>query len=475
MKQIIKLSLTTFLVLTTNHILYAGDEGASSPYTVLYGAYTGANNRGYYNSFIGRWSGYRNTTGKQNTFLGYRSGQNNTDGDSNTFLGYRSGQNNTDGDSNTFIGYKSGYANISTGYNTFIGGESGLTNTTGQFNTLIGAQSGYKNSTGSNNTFIGEESGYNNTSGEDNTFNGYLSGLLTTTGNGNTFNGSASGMSNTTGQNNTFTGGASGANATVNDSVFLGYRAGYSASRDNTLYISNTKTNSPLIYGEFDTPIVVINGELNTTKPISTNINVNNNSSLQSAFSIRANNTNTDQKSDVGFVLGNTREAFSWTFRTFEPDNSFAISKQNSGAKELRIIGLDEPNGMELILGNGARNTGGQWLDASSRKYKENIQTLDSKTAMKAFHKLEPVTYNYKTNKTEPIVGFIAEDVPDVVATNKRDALSALEIVALLTKVVQIQEDTSKKKDIKLHNLEEKIIRIEALISDLKKSSRNSK
>ena len=466
-----KLSLITALLLSSSTLMYGGNEGDSHR-NVYYGNNAGSSivSGCWKNVFVGESAGHNTDIGDKNTFTGAYSGYYNTEGSLNTFNGYLSGYKNSTGENNTFIGAKSGNSNTSAGFNTFIGGASGVTNTTGQFNTLIGASSGNKNSTGSNNTFIGEESGYSNTSGGDNTFNGYLSGLLTTTGDGNTFNGSGSGMSNKTGKNNTFIGAASGATAKINNSVFLGYRAGYNAKRDNTLYIANTKTNSPLIYGEFDTPVVVINGELNTTKSISTNINVNNDSSLQSAFSIRANNANTDKKSDVGFILENTREAFSWTFRTFEPDNSFAISKQNSGAKELRIIGADELNGMELILGNGARNVGGQWLDASSRKYKENIQTLDSKTAMEAFHKLEPVTYNYKTNKTEPIVGFIAEDVPDVVATNKRDALSALEMVALLTKVVQVQENNSNKKDIKLKKLEEKILKIEALLSISKKS-----
>lgn len=139
---------------------------------------------------------------------------------------------------------------------------------------------------------------------------------------------------------------------------------------------------------------------------------------------------------------------------------------------------------MELILGNGAKNTGGQWLDASSRGYKENIKALDSKTAMEAFHKLEPVTYNYKTNKAEPIVGFIAEDVPDVVATNDRDALSALEMVALLTKVVQVQDEEMKElknknakmkleqrvqneKNSKFESLQKKVAMIELILTNL--------
>jgi len=90
---------------------------------------------------------------------------------------------------------------------------------------------------------------------------------------------------------------------------------------------------------------------------------------------------------------------------------------------------------------------------------------------MEAFHKLKPVTYNYKTNKAEPIVGFIAEDVPDVVATNKRDALSALEMVALLTKVVQVQDEkleSEKKKIKKLEIQNEKFeLQMETLLNSL--------
>ena len=37
-------------------------------------------------------------------------------------------------------------------------------------------------------------------------------------------------------------------------------------------------------------------------------------------------------------------------------------------------------------------------------------------------------------------IGFIAEDVPDLVATEDRKGLSALQIVSALTKVVQSQQ-----------------------------------
>ncbi|MEO1369305.1 MAG: hypothetical protein AAFX50_19170, partial [Acidobacteriota bacterium] len=42
----------------------------------------------------------------------------------------------------------------------------------------------------------------------------------------------------------------------------------------------------------------------------------------------------------------------------------------------------------------------------------------------------------------EQVLGFIAEDVPELVATNSRKNLSSMDIVALLTKVMQEQQKT---------------------------------
>ena len=50
------------------------------------------------------------------------------------------------------------------------------------------------------------------------------------------------------------------------------------------------------------------------------------------------------------------------------------------------------------------------------------------------------MTFAYRDAPGDPRVGFIAEDVPDLVARPGRTTLSALEIVAVLTKVVQEQQ-----------------------------------
>ncbi|HEX3582904.1 MAG TPA: tail fiber domain-containing protein [Thermoanaerobaculia bacterium] len=99
---------------------------------------------------------------------------------------------------------------------------------------------------------------------------------------------------------------------------------------------------------------------------------------------------------------------------------------------------------------------GGVWQNASSRALKEDIRDLDADAAMAAFRKLEPVTYNYKVDPKEHHVGFIAEDVPDLVAAKDHKSLSPLDIVALLTKVVQQQQQTIDELSAKVSAMEKK-------------------
>lgn len=104
---------------------------------------------------------------------------------------------------------------------------------------------------------------------------------------------------------------------------------------------------------------------------------------------------------------------------------------------------------------NGAYlSTGGVWMDASSREYKENIKTLTADAAFTALKGIEPVTFNYKADREETHAGFIAEDVPDIVATKDRKSLSPMDIVAVLTKVVQEQNKTIEALSAKVRMLE---------------------
>ncbi len=117
-------------------------------------------------------------------------------------------------------------------------------------------------------------------------------------------------------------------------------------------------------------------------------------------------------------------------------------------------VGVTSPTS-PIQAANGAfLSVGGTWTNASSRSFKQDIEDLDPKVAMDAFAKLEPVTYNYKVDPTEHHVGFIAEDVPSIVATKDRKSLAAMDIVALLTKVVQEQQKTIDELSARVKQLE---------------------
>jgi len=125
-------------------------------------------------------------------------------------------------------------------------------------------------------------------------------------------------------------------------------------------------------------------------------------------------------------------------------------------------IGITNPT-YPLHLANGAYVTsGGVWTNASSRDLKENIEYLSAAKAMLAFNELQPVVFNYRTNSAERHVGFIAEDVPAIVASSDRKGLSPMDVVALLTKVVQEQQKLIQAQKQTVDSLSQRIEVIEA-------------
>jgi hypothetical protein len=118
-----------------------------------------------------------------------------------------------------------------------------------------------------------------------------------------------------------------------------------------------------------------------------------------------------------------------------------------------------------LNMGSGAHvTTGGVWTDASSREYKDNIESLTQEEAANTLMGLNPVKFAYKVDRTEKHVGFIAEEVPDLIATKDRKGLSPMDIVAVLTKVVQEQQKTNQEQQTVIKTLTEKLAQLEGKI-----------
>jgi hypothetical protein len=82
-------------------------------------------------------------------------------------------------------------------------------------------------------------------------------------------------------------------------------------------------------------------------------------------------------------------------------------------------------------------------LLTSSRELKENIAELSGKEAVEALKNLNPVKFNFKADSDKNRhIGFIAEDVPELVATSDRRTLSPMDIVAVLTQALKEQQNT---------------------------------
>ena len=108
--------------------------------------------------------------------------------------------------------------------------------------------------------------------------------------------------------------------------------------------------------------------------------------------------------------------------------------------------GVSDTSGRLINTASGAYlSSAGVWTDASSRTLKKDVTSLSLEQAIKALKELNPVTFNYKRSPDDLHVGFIAEDVPELVATLDRKGLASMDILAVLTKVVKEQQETIEK------------------------------
>jgi hypothetical protein len=108
------------------------------------------------------------------------------------------------------------------------------------------------------------------------------------------------------------------------------------------------------------------------------------------------------------------------------------------------------------VQATGARlDAAGVWQNGSSRDLKTDVQALGIDEARAALAALSPVKYAARADPAERHLGFIAEDVPDLVASRDRRSLSPMDIVAVLTRMVQEQQATIAELARKVATLEQ--------------------
>jgi hypothetical protein len=103
---------------------------------------------------------------------------------------------------------------------------------------------------------------------------------------------------------------------------------------------------------------------------------------------------------------------------------------------------------------------------------KENIQSLSTNEAVEALESLDPVKYNYKADQEDKYVGFIAEDAPELVASKDRKGMSSMDVVAVLTKVVQEQQKMVEDQQKVVAELQKSKAELEKRLSELENKTK---
>jgi hypothetical protein len=130
-------------------------------------------------------------------------------------------------------------------------------------------------------------------------------------------------------------------------------------------------------------------------------------------------------------------------------------------------VGVGNSNPSTTFQVGSATCNGTTWTDGSSRTLKHDIAELTLDAAREAIRGLTPVTFAYNDDPTDPRAGFIAEDVPELVATPDRRGLSSLDIVAALTKVVQDQEHALSTQEETIATLQEELAAERSAMADV--------
>ena len=254
----------------TNPYLDLTNSGTPMPYIMRKDGTRLLHTYGTQNIFAGPNAGNFTLTGIQNVALGEDCLSSLTSGSYNVAVGYLAVSALTTGLRNVALGAFALF-NCLTGTHNFALGFQALLNNTSNSNTALGTQALFNNTTGGQNFGLGTYALFNNITGSANVAIGYAVLLNSILSNNVAIGGSAG--SNCTGDRNVLIGVSAGYNQqTGRGSVLIGYLAGYGTAlhnkagcviignqagqnenTSNKLYIANSNTATPLIYGEFDT------------------------------------------------------------------------------------------------------------------------------------------------------------------------------------------------------------------------------
>lgn len=220
---------------------------------------TGTLNAASNNTSVGYGTIQAITSGDDNTAIGFNALYAVQDGWGLTAVGSGALQNASSASRTVAVGYQAGYNVVNAGYSVFVGYESGKSYVSTGASVGVGYRALY-NATGAHNIAIGLETLVNTTGTNNIAIGSYTSGAVTG-GSNNVAVGYGAAQKITSGSSNVILGNSAGpTNAVGNVS--------------NKLYIHNSESDSPLIYGDFSGGTLTFNGSITTTGTAALNGNV---------------------------------------------------------------------------------------------------------------------------------------------------------------------------------------------------------
>ena len=401
----------------------------------------------------------------RNTSFGLGS---NRFGSSNTAFGSNA-LNLNNGSNNTAVGSAALRNNANGGQNTGIGFGSLVSNTSGNNNTSLGSSLNL-NTQGSQNIAIGNFSLEQNTIQSNNAVLGYCAVRFLTSGEQNTMVGNFAGQNLLSGSQNVYLGYASGRSSAGTGNVLIGNQSGENLVASNRLFIENTNSSLPLIYGEFDNDVLKVNGEFRINKVATTN-----NEAVIKNDNRYVHQTDNNLSFGVGgneFLMA-SRESINETGGIRGDGDNIAIWAPADFGRLVRF--LDEDfwgDNNANPYDNGAERAyidqNGQYFQVSDKNKKENIVPITS--AVQKIKQISGYSYDFVINEEERLknekpkkaLGVLAQElvkiVPEAVEVNDSSELfvnySAL--IPLLIEANKEQQNTIDQLLKRVQQLENK-------------------
>jgi len=348
---------------------------------------------------------------KANIGFGYGALGSNTEGFGNVAMGHETLKENEVGNANIALGANALYHNIDSDYNIAIGQQALYENISGMQNIALGKEALRNNTEGSHNIALGENTLENVDTGIDNIGIG------------------SHALNNNSGSKNIAIGDDAGLNNIMgNGNVFIGSKAGENELGAQKLYIENTGSASPLIYGDFAANILNFTAKvgIGTQSPevplqivTGTDASLNNDSGQLLLGEINGDNLVIDKNE---------------------------IQARDNGAASILFL---QQNGGDVYVGNAI-------VHASDKRLKRDIENLTY--GLNDILKLRPTEYFWKgRTQDHKSLGLIAQEVDEVIENvvtydEKQDkyGVSYTELIPVLIKAIQQQQaiiDVQQKRN----------------------------